>query len=210
MHLSLSELNFYARRAAFATGLPWGFGTAFGGALTRLAAFGHDPAIVAAQALTNLATGRAGRLAHTGFEQSHWAPDTPAFLSAAWVGPLVDDWLALKANSKHVLRIENADLPQLLSAYLAPCSIAVNGGPATPAEAVLASHNSTGPACMLIEASVVKAGGRRSDSRKDGIEGVDVDAAGWAVVQEFFARCNVFSDERSRAAGAGAGLVDRD
>ncbi|MCW2306003.1 DUF3726 domain-containing protein [Rhodobium gokarnense] len=237
--LSLNEIKFFFTRAAVGAGAPFGFGESFSKSLIFLAALGLDPARIAAPALDALATGAsvpvaafdAGPEGLTARATIQGAP-----ISALYAGPAVADRLLLLAARGDALPVllPAVDQPALVLAAIGASKIAlpriavswhdgadavrvvlsgdgvdVSGAPAaglvrrTPAFTTVCVADTDGLPPFSAEAFLKAQSGRLA-------EGVAVDGESFAAVQRHFRKCLVPSTDRSRIAGAGAGLTDND
>ncbi len=167
------------------------------------------------------------------------SPDAP-ILSALYAGPAVADRLSIEAGcgrERH-LRLDDTDQPLLIVGAITAAGIdsarialswplrngrramvELNGGIATiaglyagdivslepaPVDIVL---NGSSPEMSPADAVVLKLAEGRSKSVR---HGVDVDEVARSTVLAFFDKCLVPATDRSRDAGAGAGLTDND
>ncbi|MBB4304729.1 hypothetical protein GGD81_003793 [Rhodobium orientis] len=237
--LSLNEIKFFFTRAAVGAGAPFGFGESFSKSLIFLAAIGLDPAAVAAPALDALAEGTSVPVAafDDGPKGLTARPATEgAPVSAIYAGPAVADRLLLLAARGDALPVllPAVDQPALVLAAIGTSSLAApriviswhNGTDAirmvrsgdgvdisgttlaglvcpAPASATVMLAEADGLPPFSAEAFLKARSGRL-------VEGVAVDGESFAAVQRHFRKCLVPSTDRSRIAGAGAGLTDND
>lgn len=227
--VSLNEIGFFAARAAVGVGVPFGLAEDFAGALRRLPCFGLDPAVVGLSCLTALdadpSLGRIG-ISKRG-DRYAIRGNGPA--SAVYVGPSMIDCLRAAPDSPVLAR--SVDRPALALGYAVggpPMRIAWPGfcadlggdGVARISTDAPETLSASGPADVVLSAPVgspsVPFGPRAAEvdiasaTERSAALGVTVDAAAWSGLMELFRRCLVPSSERSRASGAGAGLVDAD
>lgn len=181
MIVSRNEVEMTARRAGLGAGLPVGLAEEFG----RAAAVRPD---LIPDLLRALATDRQPPNLRADADGWVLGPPCPLLL----VGPSVPDLLLSGAAW---VRLEAADHPSLLPAYLA--RLETDHGRAAVTETRSGS----------IEIRLDEASRRRAPLRAGAVEICD---AIWRPLHEAAARSLVPSDDRSRATGAGAGLNDTD
>lgn len=161
-------------------------------------------------------------------------------LSALYAGPVIADRLSIESGRgmERRLRLDDTDQPLLVLGAVAAASIdaarialswplrnggraavELNGGIATIAGSHAGDTASPGPSPIDIvlngAASEIAPEHVATRSLADGRSravrhGVDVDDAARAAVLAFFDKCLVPTTDRSRDAGAGAGLTDND
>jgi len=200
LHLSFGELSFYCCRAAFGAGLPWGLAEDAAVPATWLAQQGRDPAPLLAAALVSLTADAAETVVK--HEQSENGTVLMANgrkpLSALVSGPSAADWWqVLKQDAAARLVVRNVDVP----GWAIACIAARTGDGPVVAEA----GNGPDDVVMSSEGGVTEASGAAAYAGH-----VTVDPDAWAIVQRHFRLSLVPSTDASRAAGAGAGLVDTD
>jgi hypothetical protein len=120
---SLNEIAFYAARAAFGAGAPWGVAEDAAKACVRLAREGADPAPVLARALEALeARPESARLAAVERDGvRHIEAEDGGVASALYAGPALIDWRAVR----DAVRLGAVDGPALCEALIR----AVDGAP---------------------------------------------------------------------------------
>ena len=237
--LSLNEIKFFFTRAAVGAGAPFGFGEALAQSAIFLAALGLDPAAIAAPALDALAEGSSLPVAafDDGPEGlTARAATVGATMSAIYAGPAVADRLLLLAARGDGLPVllPALDQPALVLAAIGTSGIAVPRIAVSWHDGADAVHITLSGDGVDIAGATAAGLVRRTPAfvtvcvaDTDGLppfsadgffkaqagrlaEGIAVDGDSFAAVQRHFRKCLVPSTDRSRIAGAGAGLTDND
>ena len=231
--VSLNEIGFYITRAAVGVGVPFGVAEDFATAVRWSVCFGIDPAIVALSCLTALDLDPSlGRIKLLGSREWHTIRGEGG-TSVVFAGiSMTEIWqgVALPQNRLTVLSI---DYPLLALAYAAfadgrPVKIewpgvhaVLDGVGGIVIQAVdLEALQTRGSVDVMLTAPVsglansgdlhITSSDIDAANHRLLCNGVALDAPAWAGIVELFRRCLVPSNEQSRLAGAGAGLVDTD
>jgi hypothetical protein len=233
IRISLNEILFYFTRAGFGVNAPIGLSEDFARSNVWLAENGFDPSSCSYFALDCLDNRKSSLI--TKFSDSNTIVcGNKKYLSAFQASVVAADWIT--TDSKDELKIVNVDSPFIVLAQLGATlaedlqvewsddkgdKYLVNLNKNERWEIVSNSVNliehSKGanisirsPACKDIDnnAAVKKFDTKhgRQNILQTGVEVKDR----WGLVYEYFSRCLVKSNTRSRESGAGAGLVDND
>lgn len=222
---SIGELRFYLERAATGAGLDPGAGEDFVAAALHAAARGLDPTPACAAALEGLLEARDPygiEIVEDGGEVV-FRPRSTGPLCALTLAPQLRDRLEVDlatGRERARYRVRRLDAPGMLLATLhewlerrgsAGLDARVSGVSASillPQQPRRALRQL--PAAPVDLALTPRRGATRRRETPPAAPRVETDADAWRIIEAFFRRSLAPSSERSRAGGAGAGLVEDD